>query len=108
MDQKNLDLELTPAHIIYSQFVLIQRNLALTSLLERIMKTTVLAIDGMHCNGCVQIIQHLLEQQAGVKGCSVSLDSKRARIAHDADRISAETLADAVRAAGYEAASTES
>ncbi|EAZ97518.1 heavy-metal-associated domain-containing protein [Marinobacter sp. ELB17] len=49
------------------------------------MKTTVLTIDGMHCDGCVQIVQHLLEQQVGVKGCSVSVDSKQLRIAHDAD-----------------------
>ncbi|MEX1214449.1 heavy-metal-associated domain-containing protein [Saccharospirillum sp.] len=71
------------------------------------MKTTVLTIDGMHCDGCVQIVQHLLEQQAGVKGCSVSLDLKQARIAHDADQVSAETLAKAVAAAGYTASPTE-
>ncbi|MDA3920127.1 MAG: heavy metal-associated domain-containing protein [Salinisphaera sp.] len=37
------------------------------------MQTTTLEIDGMHCAGCVQIVQHVLEQQAGAKGCSVSL-----------------------------------
>lgn len=40
----------------------------------------------MHCDGCVQIVQHLLEQQVGVKGCSVSVDWKQLRIAHDADK----------------------
>ncbi|HEA53176.1 hypothetical protein LCGC14_1297370 [marine sediment metagenome] len=72
------------------------------------MKTTILSIDGMHCDGCVQVVQHLLEQQVGVNGCSVSLDSKQARIAHDADQVSAETLAEALRAAGYKASPTES
>lgn len=67
------------------------------------MQTTILEIDGMHCQGCVQIVQHLLEQQAGVKGCSVSLAPQRARVAHDADQVSAETLARAVRDAGYSA-----
>ncbi|WP_148862206.1 heavy-metal-associated domain-containing protein [Marinobacter fonticola] len=71
------------------------------------MKTTTLSIKGMHCDGCVQIVQHMLEQQAGVKGCSVSLDAKQARVAHDADRVSAETLAESVRTAGYEALPTE-
>lgn len=71
------------------------------------MKTTVLTIEGMHCDGCVQTVQHLLEQQAGVKGCSVSLDLKQARIAHDADQVSAETLAETVQAAGYKASPTE-
>lgn len=38
---------------------------------------TLLTIDGMHCDGCVQTVQHLLEQQAGVKGCSVSMQAGR-------------------------------
>ncbi|GAB3684387.1 heavy-metal-associated domain-containing protein [Salinisphaera aquimarina] len=67
------------------------------------MQTTTLEIDGMHCQGCVQIVQHLLEQQAGVKGCSVSLDPQQARVAHDADQVSAQTLAKAVQDAGYAA-----
>ena len=37
------------------------------------MQTTTLSIDGMHCQGCVQIVQNVIEQQAGVKGVSVSL-----------------------------------
>lgn len=68
------------------------------------MQTTTLTIDGMHCGGCVQIVQHVLEQQAGVKGVTVSLDSKQARIAHAADQVSAEALAESVRDAGYNAA----
>ena len=71
---------------------------------EQIMQTTTLEIDGMHCQGCVQIVQHVIEQQAGVKGCSVSLDPQQARVAHDADQVSAQTLVKAVREAGYTAA----
>ena len=40
------------------------------------MQTTTLSIDGMHCQGCVQIVQNVIEQQAGVKGVSVSLDAR--------------------------------
>ncbi|MES1927203.1 heavy-metal-associated domain-containing protein [Salinisphaera sp. T31B1] len=67
------------------------------------MQTATLTIDGMHCQGCVQIVQHVIEQQAGVKGCSVSLDPQQARVAHDADQVSAQTLAKAVQEAGYKA-----
>ena len=67
------------------------------------MQTTTLTIDGMHCQGCVQIVQHVIKQQAGVKGCSVSLDPQQARVAHDADQVSAQTLAKAVQEAGYKA-----
>ncbi|MES1945142.1 putative heavy-metal scavenger protein [Salinisphaera sp. PC39] len=69
------------------------------------MQTTTLTIDGIHCQGCVEIVTHVLEQQAGVKGVTVSLESKQARIAHDADQTSAHTLAQAVQEAGYTAAS---
>ena len=68
------------------------------------MQTTTLTVDGMHCQGCVQIVQNVIEQQAGVKGCSVSLANKQARIAHDADQVSPEALAQAVQDAVYTAA----
>jgi len=67
------------------------------------MQTTTLEIDGMHCQGCVQIVQNVLEQQDGVKGCSVSLEPQQARIAHDVDRVPAQTLAKVVQDAGYKA-----
>lgn len=68
------------------------------------MQTTTLTIDGMHCGGCVQIVQNLLEQTPGVKGATVSLDAKQARIAHDTGQVSAENLIAAVNNAGYTAA----
>ena len=70
------------------------------------MQTTTLAIDGMHCDGCVQIVQHVLEQTLSVKGVTVSLEAKQARIAHDANQVSAETLAEAINKAGYKAMPT--
>lgn len=68
------------------------------------MQTTKLTIDGMHCDGCAQIVQHTLEQTAGVKAATVSLEAKQARVAHDVNQVSAEALAEAVNNAGYKAA----
>ena len=42
----------------------------------------------------------------GVKGATVSLDAKQARIAFDASQVSAETLAEAINRAGYKAVPT--
>lgn len=70
------------------------------------MQTTTLTIDGMHCDGCVQIVQHVLEQTPGVKGATVSLDAQQARIAFDASQVSAQTLAEAINKAGYKAKPT--
>ncbi|MEP5175886.1 MerR family DNA-binding protein, partial [Marinobacter alexandrii] len=67
------------------------------------MQTIRLSIGGMHCNGCEEIVRHVLEQQTGVKGCSVSHKSGEARVAVDESMISDEQLAEAVRGAGYSA-----
>lgn len=68
------------------------------------METVTLQIGGMHCGGCEEIIRHVLEREPGVKGCSVSHETGRARIAFDAAQRSAEQLAEAVRLSGYTAA----
>lgn len=70
---------------------------------ENTMQTVKLRIEGMHCNGCAEIVRHVLERQSGVQGCSVSHEHGEARVAIDASRITAERLAEAVGEAGYSA-----
>ena len=67
------------------------------------MQTVRLAIEGMHCDGCAEIVRHVLEQQAWVKGCSVSHENGEAKVAVDTGQTSGERLAEAVRSAGYSA-----
>ncbi|WP_280553696.1 MerR family transcriptional regulator [Halomonas sp. 25-S5] len=67
------------------------------------MQTVRLTIKGMHCNGCAEIVRHVLEQQPGVKGCSVSHENGEAKVAVDTSQISAERLAETVQDAGYSA-----
>lgn len=68
------------------------------------MKTVRLRIDRMHCNGCTEIVRHLLTQEEGVLGCTVSLEEQMARVAIDPDRTGAERLAEALGRAGYPSA----
>lgn len=67
------------------------------------MQTVRLSIGGMHCEGCAEIVRHVLEQQPGVKGCTVSHESGVAKVAVDTSQISGERLAEAVQGAGYSA-----
>lgn len=67
------------------------------------MQTVRLTIEGMHCEGCAEIVRHVLEQQPGVKGCSVSHEYGEARVAVDTGQTSGERLAEAVKGAGYSA-----
>lgn len=67
------------------------------------MQTVRLTIKGMHCEGCAEIVRHVLEQQPGVKGCTVSHERREARVAVDTTQVSGEQLAEAVQGAGYSA-----
>jgi len=67
------------------------------------MQTVKLRIGGMHCGGCAEIVRHVLEQEPGVKGCSISLEHALARVAIEPGQSSAEQLERAVSRAGYTA-----
>jgi Cu+-exporting ATPase len=60
-----------------------------------------LEIDGMHCSSCVAHVEEALTSVEGVSGAAVSLADSTAEVRGSA--IEAETLVDAVRAAGYAA-----
>ncbi len=67
------------------------------------MQTVRLTINGMHCEGCAEKVRHVLEQQPGVKGCTVSHESGEAKVAVDTNQTAGEQLAEAVQDAGYSA-----
>src|SRR3546814_5621734 len=47
------------------------------------MKTTILTIQGMHCDGCAHTIEALLARVPGVRKAEASFDERQARILHD-------------------------
>jgi P-type Cu+ transporter len=65
-------------------------------------KTTELSIEGMTCGGCARRVERTLAEIPGVVTAHVDLGAKAASIASLPD-VDAETLADAVTAAGYPA-----
>jgi copper chaperone CopZ len=68
----------------------------------RIVKTTTLRIEGMHCDGCAETLQFLLGREEGVRKVEVSFDKSEARILHDtADE---KRFASVVRKAGFRVA----
>lgn len=67
------------------------------------MKTTVLAIAGMHCNGCARTIEALLARVQGVRRVEASFDERRARVLHDPDRAPVADLVTAIARGGFEA-----
>jgi copper chaperone CopZ len=65
------------------------------------MKTLLLAIEGMHCDGCAETIQGLLAVQSGVKAASVSFKDGRARVLINPAIADEKTLVAAIERAGY-------
>ncbi len=66
------------------------------------MKTVILNINGMRCEGCVQQISKNLDMTAGVSHVEVDLMSGSARIEMDERRCTTADLVAAVRRAGFQ------
>ena len=62
---------------------------------------TLLQIEGMTCDHCVQHVKEALEAVPGVKSAVVNLKNKSAAVEH-ADNVSKDALKAAVEEAGYE------
>lgn len=67
-------------------------------------RETVLSLDGMTCASCVFAVKSTLRKLDGVEDAKVSYREKRAAVTYDPDRVTPETLVEAVRRAGFKAA----
>ena len=67
------------------------------------MKTTILTIEGMHCDGCARTIEALLARVPGVRKAEASFDERQARVLHNQTAASATDLAAAVAKGGFTA-----
>jgi len=65
------------------------------------VKTTILKVKGMHCDGCAQTLQFLLGREAGVHKVDVSFADSEARILHDPIASDEKRLAAVVNKAGF-------
>lgn len=70
------------------------------------MKTTLLAVKGMHCDGCARTIEALLARVPGVRKAEASFEERRARVLHDQDEAPETDLVAAVAKGGFEASVT--
>jgi copper chaperone CopZ len=70
------------------------------------MKTLVVTIEGMHCDGCAETIKALLEVEAGVKASTVSFKEGSARVLYDPAVVDEKKLVAAIEKGGYKVAST--
>lgn len=67
-----------------------------------IMQTVTLTIDGMTCAGCAKSITNVLLKLQGVHTVEVSHMEGKAELSFDEDKISIDTLVEAIEDAGYD------
>jgi Hg(II)-responsive transcriptional regulator len=65
------------------------------------MRTAILKIEGMHCDGCARTIAAIVSAESGVKKATVSFKAREARILFDPEAVSEDRLTAAIRQAGY-------
>lgn len=68
---------------------------------QHAIKTSTFKVSGMHCNGCAQILQSVLERHDGVQACAVSFAEGSARVLLDPARVDESQLQAAIAKAGY-------
>lgn len=60
-------------------------------------------IKGMHCASCVRVIERALSVVPGVSKCNVNLATEKATVVFDQNKVTNDTIANAVKNVGYEA-----
>lgn len=65
------------------------------------METLILNISGMTCMGCAAGVERTLRAQPGVSRAKVTLEDAQAEIEFDPQTATADTLKQALRAAGW-------
>lgn len=67
------------------------------------MKNIELSIEGMHCEGCSKRLERVLNGIDGVESASVSLEQKLATIEYSEEKVTIDTIKEAINDAGFEA-----
>lgn len=68
---------------------------------ENKMKETNLKIEGMHCAGCSTRLEKVLNNLEGIEKAQVSLQEEKATIKYDENKISLESIKEAIEDAGF-------
>jgi Cu2+-exporting ATPase len=68
------------------------------------LSTLTLAIDNMHCGGCLRAVERAAQGVQGVQSARANLSAKRVSIAYDPTRASEVDLIAALAATGFAAA----
>ncbi|MGQ0523114.1 MAG: heavy-metal-associated domain-containing protein [Betaproteobacteria bacterium] len=65
------------------------------------MKSVILKVEGMNCNGCAERIRSTVAAEPGVQTAVVSFEDGNARVLYDPQAIEENRLVEAIRRLGF-------
>jgi copper ion binding protein len=65
------------------------------------MKEIILKIEGMHCTGCSNRLEKVLNNTDGVEKVAVSFEDKKATITFDENKTNIEKIKEAIEDSGF-------
>lgn len=68
------------------------------------MKSLILKVEGLRCNGCAEKVQNRVTAQPGVKSTQVSFDQAQARVLYDPQATDENRIVQVIQDLGYRAA----
>ncbi|GAB3789851.1 copper chaperone CopZ [Virgibacillus kimchii] len=66
------------------------------------MQQATLDVKGMTCNHCVMSVEGALKNLDGVSDVTIDLDAGKVDVKYDADKVSKDTMTEAVEDQGYD------
>lgn len=66
--------------------------------------TKIIQVEGMSCSHCEKAVNDALTAVTGVEKAEVSLENKSVTVQYDADKVTEDTLKEAIKDAGYDIA----
>lgn len=66
------------------------------------MSETIIKVEGMSCNHCVQAVEGALKKISGVKSAKVNLAENNVTVSYDDKEVDVDTLKKAIEDQGYD------
>jgi copper chaperone len=80
-----------------------EENINQTAMADQEVQAVTIPVEGMSCGSCVSTVKRTVKAIDGVKQIEVSLEKRQATIIYNKDKVSAQTIQEAINDIGYKA-----
>jgi periplasmic mercuric ion binding protein len=80
-----------------------EENVNKNAMADQGVQTVTIPVEGMSCSSCVSSVKRKVKSIDGVKQIDVSLEKRQAKISYISEKVSAQTIQEAITSIGYKA-----